>query len=177
MKLIVIEAEGVIHHALPDGVLKVANWTPIDGSLDALAALSRAGFTLVVTSHQPQLASGRLSLDELEAIHTRLSERVENRGGNVAGIFYCPHAEDAGCQCRKPNTGLIDAIELEFETTTDRIIMIGNGSVDVAVAHATGCHPLLVGPPLADTECSGKAVPTFASLARCAEHILRHFSP
>lgn len=177
MKLIVIESEGVIHHALPNGVLKVADWAPIDGSIEALAALSRAGFTLVVTSHQPHLASGKLSLDELEAIHTRLTERVENRGGNVAGIFYCPHAEDAGCQCRKPNTGLIDAIELEFETTTERILMVGHTEVDIDVAQSTGCTPILVGMPRMEeaTHFDLSSVPRFHSLTLAADHILRHY--
>ncbi|GLS28200.1 D-glycero-alpha-D-manno-heptose-1,7-bisphosphate 7-phosphatase [Marinibactrum halimedae] len=144
MSLVVIGRDGVINEEVPGGVKSLAQWVPIEGSIDAIAKLSKFGFTVVIATNQPGLGEGSLELDQLEAIHNTLRDRVETRGGNIAGIFYCPHRADEQCHCRKPNTGLIDAIELELQAPIHEVPLIGHRQSDVELALATGATPLLV---------------------------------
>ncbi len=149
----------------------------ITGVPEALAKLSNAGFILVVASNEPEISQGQLDLDELEAAHNKLSEMVENRGGAIAAFFYCPHAPQDHCHCRKPNTGLIDAIELEFATPANEMIFIGTEQADVQLADAVGAQALWVSgsnAPLSQTDTVADDH-CFAELNQACDFILRHF--
>ena len=110
MPLIVLDRDGVINQDSAGYIRGLQDWVPIPGSIEAMAALSRAGYSLAIATNQSGLGRGYLGLDELEAIHTELRRQVEALGGQVAGIFYCPHLPDDNCDCRKPGTGLLQAI-------------------------------------------------------------------
>ncbi len=72
------------------------------GALDAIARLSRAGWTVAVATNQSGLARGYYSVPTLESMHQVLRDEVQQRGGAMGLISYCPHGPDEGCACRKP---------------------------------------------------------------------------
>ncbi len=69
---------------------------------------------------------------------------MEDRGGRIEGVFYCPHLPDAGCDCRKPATGLLEAIERELGQDLADCYFIGDSLKDLQAARAHGCRPVLV---------------------------------
>jgi D-glycero-D-manno-heptose 1,7-bisphosphate phosphatase len=142
--LVVLDRDGVINEDSDDYIRCLDDWRPIPGSLEAVAALSRAGYTIAIATNQSGLGRGYLGLDELEAIHARLCQLVAEAGGLVAGIFYCPHTPDEGCQCRKPATGLLAAIETELALSPRGAPFIGDSLRDLQAARAYGCQPVLV---------------------------------
>lgn len=141
MKLIILERDGVINEPT---LAHSANWMPINGSVEALAQLHQYGFTIVIATNQGGLAEGLFDLDELEAVHRQLTEAVEMAGGELGAIFYCPHGPDDHCKCRKPQPGMLDAIEAEFNTSVAGAPVIGNSLEDIEAAIAKGCEPILV---------------------------------
>lgn len=144
MTIIVLDRDGVINYDA-DGYVKSADeWTPLPGSIDAMAALSRAGYQLVLATNQSGLALGLFDLDDLEAMHAKMRALVEDAGGEIAAIFYCPHGPDDRCRCRKPATGLLDAIEAEFDTSLHDCYMVGDKLKDLQAALGKGCKPVLV---------------------------------
>ncbi len=144
MPLIVLDRDGVINQQTSDHITSVEEWVPVPGSIEAMAALSRAGYQLAIATNQDGLALGLLDLDDLEAIHAKLRALVEDAGGEVAGIFYCPHSDEDHCRCRKPKTGLLDVIEAEFDTSLHGCYMVGDRLKDLQVALAKDCQPVLV---------------------------------
>ncbi|AQQ66220.1 D-glycero-beta-D-manno-heptose-1,7-bisphosphate 7-phosphatase [Microbulbifer agarilyticus] len=144
MSIIVLDRDGVINQPNGSHVTCAAEWAPIPGSIEALARLSQAGYQLVIATSQSGLAKGLFDLDDLEQIHAVLREQVEDAGGEVAGIFYCPHSEEDDCRCRKPKTGLLDAIEAEFDVSLHDCFFVGDGTEDLYCAVAKGCKPVLV---------------------------------
>lgn len=184
MPLIVLDRDGVINEDSDDYVRSVAQWQPVPGSIEAIAALSQAGFTVAIASNQSGLGRGLFGLDELEAIHATLCRQVEEQGGLIAGIFYCPHLPDAGCHCRKPATGLLDAMAAELGMSPRGALFIGDSLKDLQAARAYGCRPVLVKTgkgaetlrallsaeaPLADAA----AIPVYDDLAAATREILR----
>lgn len=141
---VVLDRDGVINCARDDGVRSVAEWEPLPGSLRAIAALTRAGFKVVVATNQSGLAKGLLTVVELEQIHQKMCDEVERFGGRIHGIFYCPHDSDSGCDCRKPRTGLLDAIEAHLGADLVGAPMVGDSLKDIQAAKAKGCLPVLV---------------------------------
>jgi D-glycero-D-manno-heptose 1,7-bisphosphate phosphatase len=144
MKLIILDRDGVINHDRDDFVKSADEFVPIDGSIDAIARLHKAGFTVVVATNQSGLARGKFDLDDLEAMHEKLTQLVEEQGGELSAIFYCPHSPEDNCKCRKPLPGMIDAIEAEFNISAEGFYFVGDSLRDMQAAVTKGCKPILV---------------------------------
>lgn len=144
MKLVVLDRDGVINEDSDEYVKSVAEWRPIRGSLEAIARLYQAGFSVVVVSNQSGLARGLFDRAALDAIHAELRRRVEAAGGEIAGFFVCPHAPADGCDCRKPRPGLLRRAEAELGASLSGAALIGDKPSDLQLARAAGCRPILV---------------------------------
>ena len=184
MPLLVLDRDGVINEDSDDYIRSLDEWHPVPGSIDAIAALSRAGYEVAIATNQSGISRGYFTLDTLEAIHQRLRTLVEAAGGTIACICYCPHLPGEGCNCRKPATGLLQAIERELGTSAVGAWFIGDSLKDLQAARAHGCRPALVttgkGAATLVQLKSGEAdidapeeIPVFRSLAKAAEHILQ----
>ncbi|AWF79351.1 D-glycero-beta-D-manno-heptose-1,7-bisphosphate 7-phosphatase [Microbulbifer sp. A4B17] len=144
MAIIILGRDGVINEN-PDKFVKSADeWHPLPGSIEALAALSQAGHQLVIATNQSGLALGQFDLDDLEEMHSKMRTLVEDIGGEIAAIFYCPHGPEDNCRCRKPLAGLLDAIEAEFDTSLHDCYLVGDKLADLYLALEKGCKPVLV---------------------------------
>jgi D-glycero-D-manno-heptose 1,7-bisphosphate phosphatase len=144
MPLVLLDRDGVINRDSDDYIRGPADWEPIPGSIEAIASLSKAGYQLAVITNQSGLSRGYFGLDELEAIHAKLYQQVEEQGGSLAGIFYCPHSPDQNCGCRKPATGLLLAAEQALGMSAKGALFIGDSLKDLQAARAHGCLPVLV---------------------------------
>ena len=182
--MLLLDRDGVINQDSDNYIRSLDEWHPVPGSIDAIAALSKAGYRIAIATNQSGLSRGYFTLDVLEAIHDKLCRLVEEQGGAIAGIFYCPHLPDEGCNCRKPATGLLQAIEDELGEPLDGAYFIGDSLKDLQAARATGCKPVLVltgkGSKTlsqlqsADVDLRDPAtVPVYEDLAAAARAILR----
>ncbi|AQT61290.1 D-glycero-beta-D-manno-heptose 1,7-bisphosphate 7-phosphatase [Cellvibrio sp. PSBB023] len=157
MKLVILDRDGVINHDREDYVKSADECVPIEGSIEAIVRLNKAGFTVVVATNQAGLAKGKFELDDLEAMHEKITGLVEEQGGELGGIFYCPHHPDDNCKCRKPKPGMLDAIEAEFNTSVESSYFVGDSLRDLQAGLLKGCKPILVK--------TGKGEKTLAQLA------------
>lgn len=142
--LVILDRDGVINQDSDDYIKSAEEWQPIDGSIEAIAALSKAGFRIAIATNQSGLARGLFDLDDLEAMHDKLITLVTEQGGMIEGIFYCPHHPDDDCRCRKPNVGLIEAIEFELGVSAKNAYFVGDSLKDLQAARAKQCIPVLV---------------------------------
>jgi D-glycero-D-manno-heptose 1,7-bisphosphate phosphatase len=157
MKLIILDRDGVINHDRADYVKSANECVPIEGSIEAIVRLNKAGFTVVIATNQAGLAKGKFELEDLEAMHEKITALVEEQGGELGGIFYCPHHPDDNCKCRKPMPGMLDAIEAEFNTSVESSYFVGDSLRDLQAAVRKACVPILVK--------TGNGVRTLAQLA------------
>ncbi|QEY11411.1 D-glycero-beta-D-manno-heptose 1,7-bisphosphate 7-phosphatase [Cellvibrio sp. KY-YJ-3] len=157
MKLIILDRDGVINHDRDDYVKSADECVPIEGSIAAIVRLNKAGFTVVIATNQAGLAKGHFELEDLEAMHEKITRLVEEQGGELGGIFYCPHHPDDKCKCRKPMPGMLDAIEAEFNTSVESSYFIGDSLRDLQAAITKACKPVLVR--------TGNGIKTLAQLA------------
>jgi D-glycero-D-manno-heptose 1,7-bisphosphate phosphatase len=143
-RIVVLDRDGVINRDSKDFIRSPAEWQPLPGSLAAIARLAAAGIPVVVASNQSGVGRGLFDLPTLAAIHARMSEAVRNEGGELAGIFFCPHHPDEGCDCRKPRPGLLRRIERELNCMLAGQPAIGDSLRDLEAASAVGARPVLV---------------------------------
>ncbi|MCW8195558.1 D-glycero-beta-D-manno-heptose 1,7-bisphosphate 7-phosphatase [Proteobacteria bacterium 005FR1] len=178
MALVIIDRDGVINYDSDDYIKSLAEWRPIPGSLEAIARLSQAGFTVAVATNQSGLARGLFQLEDLESINESMIEKVHQLGGDIAGIFYCPHHPDDRCECRKPKPGLISAIEEELGLSAEGAYLIGDSLKDLQAGLAKACKPVLVktgkgeGTLQALPDNMRETVPVFDDLAAATDYII-----
>lgn len=144
MKLIILDRDGVINQDSDAYIKSADEWQPIPGSIDAIARLCGAGYSVAVATNQSGLGRGLFDLDDLEAIHSKMCDLVEAADGHIAGIYYCPHLPTAGCNCRKPAPGLLDAIAEDFSTSLTGVVFIGDSLKDLQAGVERQCRPILV---------------------------------
>jgi D-glycero-D-manno-heptose 1,7-bisphosphate phosphatase len=144
MKLVILDRDGVINHDSDAYIKSPEEWRPIPGSLEAIARLTREGYRVVVATNQSGVARGLFDMDTLGKIHAKMIEAVRAKGGEIDGIFFCPHGPDDGCRCRKPEPGLYEEIADRLKISLDGVYAVGDSERDVISARAVAARPVLV---------------------------------
>ena len=144
MKLVILDRDGVINEDSPDFIKSPAEFSPLPGSIQAIARLKQAGFTVVVATNQSGLARGLFDRKALRAMHRKLRRLVAAEGGHVDRIVVCPHGPDDDCDCRKPRDGLLRRLGSHYGTSLADVPVIGDSLRDLEAAMASGARPILV---------------------------------
>ena len=144
MKLIVLDRDGTINQDSDDFVKTPEEWIALPGALEAIARLNHAGWHCVIASNQSGLGRGLFDVAMLNAIHTKMHKMLAAVGGRVDAVFYCPHAPDEGCHCRKPEPGLFEQIAERYGVDLKGMPVVGDTARDLVAGSATGCEPHLV---------------------------------
>lgn len=143
-KLVILDRDGVINEDSDAYVKTAEEWIPLPGSIEAISRLYKAGYTVVVATNQSGIGRGLFDLDDLEAMHAKLSDLLFNADTQLSGIFYCPHSPDDNCNCRKPAPGLLDAIADEFGIPLTGVPIVGDSLRDLQAGLSHQCTPILV---------------------------------
>lgn len=143
-RLIVLDRDGVINRDSADFIKSPDEWRPIDGSAEAIGRLTQAGYTVAVASNQSGLGRGLFDQKSLAAIHRKMARAIEAAGGRIDRIVYCPHAPDAGCDCRKPLPGLFRQLADHYGQDMAGVYAVGDSLRDLQAAKTAGASPVLV---------------------------------
>ncbi len=144
MRLVILDRDGVINYDSDEYIKSVDEWQPLPGSIEAIARLTREDFRVVVATNQSGIARGYYNEETLMAMHDKMHKLVNDAGGSIDAVFFCPHGPDDDCDCRKPKPGMyIDAGERLRVELTD-VPVIGDSLRDLQAAEAVGARPILV---------------------------------
>ena len=144
MKLVILDRDGTINEDSDGYIKSAAEWRPLPGALDAIARLTRAGWHVVVASNQSGLGRGLFDVAALNAMHAKMHKLLAGAGGRVEAVFYCPHAPDQACACRKPGSGLFEQIGQRYGVSLQGVPAVGDSARDLIAGAAVGCEPHLV---------------------------------
>jgi D-glycero-D-manno-heptose 1,7-bisphosphate phosphatase len=144
MKLVILDRDGVINFDSDQFIKTPDEWKPIPGSLEAIARLTHSGYRVVVCSNQSGVGRGLLDMATLNAINDKMYKALAPLGGRVDALFYCPHAAEANCACRKPRPGMFEDIARRFNTSLVGVPSVGDSLRDLQACAKAGCQPMLV---------------------------------
>ena len=144
MKLVILDRDGVINYDSDKFIKQPDEWRPIPGSLDAIARLTQKGWRVVVATNQSGIGRGLFDMASLNAIHAKMLRAVNQAGGRIEAVFYCPDTDESQSPCRKPNPGMFHAIAERFNASLEDAPCIGDSQRDLEAAAAAGGHPILV---------------------------------
>jgi D-glycero-D-manno-heptose 1,7-bisphosphate phosphatase len=182
VKLIILDRDGTINEDRDDFVKTPDEWVPIPGALEAIARLNHAGWHTVIATNQSGLGRGTFDMATLNAMHTKMNQLLAKQGGRIDAVFFCPHAPEDACNCRKPLPGLFEQIGERFGVTLSDVPVVGDSLRDLQAGVAVGCAPHLVrtgkGSAMDDAQIAAlcQQVPgtqVHADLSAFAEHIIR----
>lgn len=142
--LVILDRDGVINHDSDDFIKSPAEWRPIDGSLEAIAKLTAAGFIVAVATNQSGVGRGLFDKQTLERIHSAMRSAARQAGGEIDEIVFCPHRPDDECDCRKPAPGLFAKLARHYDMPLAGVPAIGDSLRDIDAAIAAGAKPILV---------------------------------
>jgi D-glycero-D-manno-heptose 1,7-bisphosphate phosphatase len=176
MKLVILDRDGVINQDSDQFIKNTTEWKPIPGSLEAIAKLNHAGYRVVVASNQSGIGRGLLDMGALNAINDKMYRVLAQVGGRIDALFYCPHAAEANCDCRKPKPGMFIDIAQRFNVDLAGVSSVGDSLRDLQAAATAGAQPMLVltGKGTKTKAAGGlpEGAPVFADLAEAVRHIV-----
>ena len=144
VKLIILDRDGTINEDRDDFVKTVDEWVPIPGALEAIARLNHAGWHTVIATNQSGLGRGTFDMATLNAMHAKMNQLLAKQGGRIDAVFFCPHAPEDACNCRKPLPGLFEQIGERFGVDLNDVPVVGDSLRDLQAGAAVGCRPHLV---------------------------------
>ena len=144
VKLIILDRDGVINYDSDQFIKSPEEWRPIPGSLEAISRLNHAGFRVVVATNQSGLGRGLFDMATLIAINDKMHKALAHVGGRIDAVFYCPHAADSACECRKPKPGMFIEIGHRFGVELTGVPCVGDSVRDLQAAAAVDAQPILV---------------------------------
>jgi D-glycero-D-manno-heptose 1,7-bisphosphate phosphatase len=177
MKLIVLDRDGVINQDSDQFIKSPEEWKPIPGSLDAIARMNQAGYRVVVATNQSGIGRNLFDMATLNAIHDNMHRAVSAAGGRIDAVFYCPHAADSTCTCRKPKPGMFEDIGQRFNVPLSGVPAVGDSPRDLAAAAAVGAGPILVRTGKGEKTIAAGNLPAgtriYADLAAVADDLIQ----
>ena len=144
IQLVILDRDGVINIDSKDYIKSPEEWEPIPGSIEAVARLMKHGLHVGIATNQSGIARGYFSENTLHAMHAKMAQLLKAHQVSMPFVQFCPHLPQAGCLCRKPKPGMLQAIMQYFSTSPEHTIMIGDSTKDMEAAHHAGCHKALV---------------------------------
>jgi len=176
IKLIVLDRDGVINEDLEKPVATADEWVPIPGSLEAIARLHQNGWSVAVATNQSGLGRGIIDLSTLHQIHQRMHEMVNQSGGKIDVVAFCPHTDSDDCACRKPAPGMLYTISERLDVELSNVVIVGDSLRDMQAAMATAATPVIVrtgkGQKTLDNHKGLEHIPAYDDLASYVDALL-----
>ncbi len=139
-----LDRDGVINYNRDNYVRNWAEFRFLPGALNALKRLATSSVAVVIVTNQSAVGRGLLNVVELEDIHAQMTRIIQASGGRVDRVFYCPHHPADGCDCRKPQPGLLKQAAAALNIDLAGSFFVGDAISDIQAGLAAGCLPVLV---------------------------------
>lgn len=144
VRLVILGRDGILNVYRDDHVKSPEEWQPLPGALEAVARLNQAGWHAVVATNQSGIGRGMIDMASVNAVHAHMNRCLMAAGGRVDAVFFCPHTPEDGCDCRKPQPGLMKEIGKRYGIDLRLVPMVADTLRDLEAARAAGCEPHLV---------------------------------
>ena len=134
-----------------DYLHKVEDFEFIDGVPEAIRALKRAGYLIIVVTNQSGVARGYYSLDDVAQLHEHVQRELAKHNTAIDAFYVCPHHPKKGigeflqkCDCRKGAPGMLLKAADDHGIDLSRSYMVGDKIADIEAGNNAGCLPILV---------------------------------
>ncbi|MFV0330407.1 MAG: D-glycero-alpha-D-manno-heptose-1,7-bisphosphate 7-phosphatase [Dysgonomonas sp.] len=145
-KYLFLDRDGVINVERPDDYVKcISEFVFIDGSLQAIAKLTKKFDYIFIITNQRGVGRNIMTLPDLQRVHAFMLSEIEKAGGRIAQIYFCIDIDSTSIN-RKPNIGMAFQAQRDFSDVNFlESIMVGNSKSDIEFGNKLGMYTVLVG--------------------------------
>jgi D-glycero-D-manno-heptose 1,7-bisphosphate phosphatase len=172
-----LDRDGVINKRKPGGYIENhAEFEFLEGVLEIMPVLNTCFGPIVVVTNQQGIAKGVMTLSELDGLHNYMLTKIEEAGGRIDKVYFCPEAAYLKPPCRKPNTGMGLQAQEDFpEIDFSRSILVGDSDSDIEFGNRLGMKTVWINHNEVNAkrtlEISNQATLTVSSLKEFVENI------
>ena len=142
-KTVFLDRDGTIAHDA-QYCSRPEDFQLLEGAAEAISLLKHHGFLVIIITNQSGLARGYFNEEALDNIHRKMRDELARGGTAIDGLYYCPHHPDDGCNCRKPQPGLVRQALAEHDIDLTLSYFVGDLPIDIELGKAIGCRTVLV---------------------------------
>ena len=143
-KVVFLDRDGVISKDSADHIKSWDEFHFLPNAKEGVKLLTDHDFHIVLITNQSVIARGMTTIEELESMHNNMKGEIEEYGGKIEKIYYCPHHPDEGCDCRKPKPGMLLRAIKENNIDPTKSFMVGDRMMDVEVGKKVGCKTVII---------------------------------
>lgn len=144
VKTVFLDRDGVINFWKSTLVKSWAEFKFIPGSIEAIKDFVENDFKVIVITNQDVVGWGLISESALIKIHDKMIKEIEEGGGKITDIFYCPHNPVRKCKCRKPLPGMLFEAAEKHGIDPGSSWMVGDRVKDVVAGKAFGARTIQI---------------------------------
>ncbi|RMH71754.1 MAG: D-glycero-beta-D-manno-heptose 1,7-bisphosphate 7-phosphatase [Gemmatimonadetes bacterium] len=142
--IIFLDRDGVINVNRDDYVKSWAEFQFLPDVLTALKILHDHEIPVIVITNQSAIGRGIVTETTVQEIHRRMAHQVEQAGGYITAVYYCPHHPSEGCNCRKPRPGMLIQAAHDFNLDLRKCVFVGDNMRDIEAGKNAGCQTVFV---------------------------------
>ncbi len=143
MKLIILDQDGVINND-SNIITKISSeWSPIPGSLEAIAYLNQMGYRVVVASNR-SCDRKVMDMSAFNAINDKMCKAVNQAGGRIDAIFLSPYSNIEKYSCSKSLIMMFEEIAQRFSADLKNVPTVGDELRYLRAASFVGAIPIMV---------------------------------
>ena len=143
-RAVFLDRDGVINRRIVGGyVTKWSEFEFLPGAMDGIVRLATRDGPIIVVSNQAGVGKGLVAVSDLAEITSRFVAAIQERGGRIDAVYYCPHTPADDCECRKRKPGLIVQAASDWQLDLRASVMLGDSESDAAAGRAAGCAVIL----------------------------------
>ena len=142
-RAVILDRDGVVNDNPDDYILRWSDFIWLPGALDALRIMHEQGIAVAIVTNQGCIARGLCTAAAVDDVHARMAQAVVEAGGEISGIYSCPHYRQ-GCDCEKPAPGNVYRAMADMGVTPEETCFVGDRLVDMQAAHAAGVEGYMV---------------------------------
>ena len=132
-KALFLDRDGIIN--IDSGyVSKIEDFQFTEGIFDLLHLFLQHNYQLYIVTNQSGIGRGYYTQGDFEVLTTWMLNEFQKQNIKITSVHHCPHAPEKKCNCRKPNTGMIDEILLQDTIDLKHSWLIGDKQSDIDLA-------------------------------------------
>jgi len=137
MKAVFLDRDGVINEDY-GYVHKIEDFKFRDGVFQGCKYLQNKGYKLFIITNQSGINRGYYSINDFLKLTEWMKKEFLKEGIEIVDVEFCPHKPDEGCECRKPNIGMITNLVNKYNIDLNNSVMIGDKESDMQLADNAG---------------------------------------
>ncbi len=144
IKAVFLDRDGTVNRESENYIKSWNEFYFLPGSKEAIALLSQNSYMIFVVTNQSGVARGIISKEDLLDIHSRMRTEIEKSGGHITEVYCCTHHPLDLCECRKPNTGMLESAVKDYGISLSDSYVVGDKPLDIEMGKRAGCKTILV---------------------------------